>query len=35
MIIVKNGDLLKCNEDIICHQVNIDGIMRTEESPNK
>ena len=26
MIIIKNGDLLKCNEDIIVHQVNIDAI---------
>lgn len=31
MIIIKNGNLLKCNEDIIVHQVNVDGIMRTEE----
>ncbi len=27
MIIIKNGDLLKADEDIIVHQVNIDGIM--------
>ncbi len=29
MIIIKNGDLLKCNEDIIVHQCNIEGIMRS------
>lgn len=27
MILIKNGDLLKCKEDIIVHQVNVDGIM--------
>lgn len=27
MIIIKNGDLLKCNEDIIVHQCNIDAIL--------
>lgn len=27
MIIIKKGNLLKCNEDIIVHQVNTDGIM--------
>lgn len=27
MLIYKNGDILKATENIICHQVNIDGIM--------
>lgn len=27
MLIYKKGDILKANENIICHQVNIDGIM--------
>lgn len=27
MVIIKNGDLLKAREDILVHQVNIDGIM--------
>ena len=27
MLIVKNGDLLKATENIICHQVNPDGVM--------
>lgn len=27
MIIIKNGDLLKCKEDIIVHQCNVNGIM--------
>lgn len=27
MLVIKNGDLLKATEDIICHQVNPDGIM--------
>lgn len=27
MVIIKNGDLLKAEEDILVHQVNIDGIM--------
>ena len=34
MIIIKNGDLLKGNENIIVHQVNVDGIMRAEEKKN-
>lgn len=35
MIIIKNGDLLKGNENIIVHQVNVDGIMRAEEQQSK
>lgn len=27
MLINKTGDILKATEDIICHQVNIDGVM--------
>lgn len=27
MVIIKNGDLLDAEEDILVHQVNIDGIM--------
>lgn len=27
MVIYKNGDLLESKCDIICHQVNLDGIM--------
>ena len=27
MVNMKNGDLLKCEEDIICHQVNTFGEM--------
>lgn len=27
MVNIKNGDLLKCEEDIICHQVNTFGGM--------
>lgn len=27
MLIYKNGDILRAKENIICHQVNIDGIM--------
>lgn len=27
MLIVKNGDVLKATENIICHQVNPDGVM--------
>lgn len=27
MLIYKNGDILKATENIICHQVNVDGIM--------
>ncbi|MEI8216565.1 MAG: macro domain-containing protein [Eubacteriales bacterium] len=27
MVNIKNGDLLKCEEDIICHQVNTFGEM--------
>lgn len=28
MIKIKQGNILDCNEDIICHQVNTQGIMR-------
>lgn len=27
MIVYKSGDILNATEDIICHQVNVDGIM--------
>lgn len=27
MLIYKNGDILKATENIICHQVNEDGVM--------
>lgn len=27
MVIVKQGNLLEAKEDIICHQVNVQGIM--------
>lgn len=27
MTIYKNGDILEATENIICHQVNVDGIM--------
>lgn len=27
MLIYKQGDILKATENIICHQVNVDGIM--------
>ena len=27
MVIYKNGDILKATENIICHQVNVDGVM--------
>lgn len=27
MLIYKNGDLLDSNQNIICHQVNVNGIM--------
>ena len=27
MLIIKNGDVLKATESIICHQVNPDGVM--------
>lgn len=27
MLVIKNGDVLKATENIICHQVNPDGIM--------
>ena len=27
MLIYKNGDILKATENIICHQVNVQGIM--------
>ncbi len=27
MVKIKQGDLLKAKEDIICHQVNVQGIM--------
>lgn len=27
MIIIKQGDILNANENIICHQVNVDGVM--------
>ncbi len=27
MLIYKNDDILKATENIICHQVNVDGIM--------
>lgn len=38
MVKIKRGNILNCDEDIIAHQVNVQGIMRTEElqdnSPN-
>lgn len=27
MLVYKQGDILKATENIICHQVNVDGIM--------
>lgn len=27
MLIYKTGDILKADENIICHQVNVDGVM--------
>ena len=27
MIVIKQGDLLEAEEDILAHQVNVDGIM--------
>ena len=27
MLVIKNGDVLKATENIICHQVNPDGVM--------
>lgn len=27
MLIYKTGDILKATENIICHQVNVDGVM--------
>lgn len=27
MVTIKNGDILESTENIICHQVNVDGIM--------
>ncbi len=27
MIVIKNGDILNANENLICHQVNVDGVM--------
>lgn len=27
MLIIKEGDLLKAKENLICHQVNVNGIM--------
>lgn len=27
MINIKNGNILNCSEDIIVHQVNVQGIM--------
>lgn len=27
MIIIKQGDILQATENIICHQVNVDGVM--------
>ena len=27
MLIYKNGDILKAPEEVICHQVNVDGFM--------
>ena len=27
MIIIKSGDILQATENIICHQVNVDGVM--------
>lgn len=27
MVVYKSGDILKATENIICHQVNVDGVM--------
>lgn len=27
MLIYKKGDILEAEEDVICHQVNVDGVM--------
>ena len=28
MVKIKTGDILDCNENVIIHQVNVQGIMR-------
>lgn len=28
MIMIKKGNILDCTEDIIVHQVNVQGVMR-------